>query len=241
MNPLYRLGIFVVFVIFALGIVPQVYASATLKLSPSSQTVPKDSTFTIAILLSTGGDAINFVNANLTFPKDKLKVDSLDDSGTFITIWPDKTFNNDLGRINLAGGLYNPGINGEDLKMIVVRFKTIGNAGDVAAVSFKDSSEVYRLSDITDILGNKVNGNYTIAGTGTIIPTQSLSITPQAPTPSIVAPTSAISSTPQPQITTPADGKLPTSGHSEIVYGLVLLGFLTFVTGLFLAQRLWLS
>lgn len=210
-NLMKRLIRVVIFLLVWFFLTPQqALGAATLKLSPETLTIAKEATFTVSILVSTGSEAINFVSANLNFPKDKLKFEAFDENQTFITIWPEKSYNNDLGRIELAGALYNPGISGSDLKFIGLRFKAIGNSSDQAIVSFRDSSEVYRLSDTVNILASKTNGTYTIGS-------------------------STLSSTPQPTLTSspsvsPGITVRPTNLPSETLTPTLAVGGLESVT-----------
>lgn len=247
MYPLLRLGFFLLAAGLFLSYTTRTFAAATLKLSPSSQTVAKDSTFTVSASVSTGGEAVNFIAANISYPKDKLEAQGFDETNTIITIWPEKTYNNDLGRVDLSGALYNPGVNGNDLKIIGIRFKVLGNSGDTAVISFRDTSEVYRISDTTDILGTKINGTYSIGGPGTTNapePTQisSTTVTPKAtgsqnisPTGNLPSPTGSISPTAfLPTQIAVTGGQLPQTGHEELIVSIAFFGFLLFLTGIVL-------
>ena len=139
---------------------------ATLKLDPATGTY-SSGTFNVAIKVDTGGEAINAVKAYLTFPADKLSVVSISTTGTFLTFWAENTYDNTTGTIHLQGGLPTPGYTGTDGLVATITFK-VKDSG-TANVSFDLSSEVLTNSNNTNILSNRVNGEYTLGNNTTSI------------------------------------------------------------------------
>ncbi len=158
-------------------------AGATLSLSPITKSVTNGQTFSVEIRVDTGNESINTVTANLTYPTDKLRAQSVDTSGSFITIWFENNIATASGEIRLTGSLPTPGTSGTSLLFATINFVSL-NTG-TANVEFANSSAVYRNSDNSDILGSTQNGTYTITDT-TPTPTPTTIITPTiSPTPTI--------------------------------------------------------
>ncbi|MBM4402204.1 MAG: hypothetical protein FJ044_03100 [Candidatus Cloacimonetes bacterium] len=187
-------------------------AGATLSLSPATKSVVNGQTFSLEIRVNTGGESINTVTANLTYPTDKLRAQSVDTAGSFVTIWFENNIGTASGEVRLTGSLPTPGTSGSNLLFATVNFVAL-NTG-TANVEFTNSSAVYRNSDNSDILGSTQDGTYTIT-----------EVTPTAtPTPTtITAPTG----TPTP---TTGQGNLPDVGvelPTLILFAFALI-FITF-------------
>lgn len=230
-----------VFLYTFLFAVPRVQAaSATLSLSPSSKSVTNGQTFSVEIRVDTAGESINTVTANLSYPTDKLRAQSVDTSGSFVTIWFENNIGTASGEIRLTGSLPTPGVTGSSLLFATVNFVALSTG--TAQVEFANSSAVYRNSDNSDILGTTVDGTYTISEltptetpTPTLVPGQPTS-TPTlvpgqpTPTPTLVPGQPTPTSTLVPGQPTPTTG-LPDVGVEGptvvlflIALGLVVLG-----------------
>lgn len=152
-------------------------ATADLSLSPSSQTLQKDQSFSVEIRVNTNGESINTVTANLSYSPDKLRAISVDTSGSFVTLWFENNIATASGQIKLTGSVPAPGVSGSSLLFAKINFTTL--AEGTATVSFDTTSAVYRNSDNADILGTKTGGTYTITvATPTATPTSAQTIVP---------------------------------------------------------------
>lgn len=161
----------------SLGINEVYAATADLSLSPASQSLQKDQSFSVEIRLNTNGESINTVTANLSYSPDKLRAISVDTSGSFVTIWFENNIATASGQIKLTGSVPTPGVSGSSLLFAKINFTTL--AEGTATVSFDTTSAVYRNSDNTDILGTKTGGSYTItAATPTVTPTITQTVVP---------------------------------------------------------------
>lgn len=149
--------------------------SATLSLSPATKTVTNGSTFSAEVRVNTGGEAINTVTANLSYPSTNLKVQSIDTSGSFATIWFELDFSTS-GSIKLTGSLPTPGTTGSNLLFATINF--LAQNEGTAQVSFDASSATYRNSDSSNILGTKTGAIYTISSTTPPTPTSTPTPTP---------------------------------------------------------------
>ncbi|MDP2598341.1 MAG: cohesin domain-containing protein [Candidatus Liptonbacteria bacterium] len=132
-------------------------AAASLYLSPTSGSFVVGSTFTVSILLDTGGQAVNAIDASLIFPPNKLQVVSPSAGKSLVQTWiTQPTYSNKDGTIQFQGIVPNPGITTDSGLISTITFRTrdIGQA----SIKFSDTSRVL-LNDgrATDIL-NKASG-----------------------------------------------------------------------------------
>ncbi len=135
-------------------------AAASLYLSPPVGTFSLDGTFSVSIYLNTGGQAVNAVEANLSFPTDKLQIVSPTAGKSLIQVWVSQpTYSNLDGTLTFRGTIPTPGINTDRgvISTVTFRVKNIGTA----AVKILDSSRVL-LNDGrgTDVLGGVTSGIY---------------------------------------------------------------------------------
>ncbi|MBI4085097.1 MAG: hypothetical protein HY432_01140 [Candidatus Liptonbacteria bacterium] len=138
-------------------------AAASLYLAPPSGTFTLGSTFTVSIYVNTGGQAINAIEANLSFPADKLQVVSPTTGKSLIQIWvAQPSYSNIDGTLKFQGAIPTPGINTDAglLSTITFRVKSIGTA----TLRILDDSKVL-LNDGrgTDVLGQTTDGIYYLA------------------------------------------------------------------------------
>ena len=138
----------------------QAQRSASLYLAPSVGTFTVGSTFTVSLHLNTGGSFVNAVEANLSFPPDKLQVVSPTTGKSFVHVWTAQpTFSNIDGTIKFQGGVPAPGINTESGLISTVTFR-VRNTG-AAAIRILDSSQVLLNDGLgTNILGQTTDGLY---------------------------------------------------------------------------------
>ncbi len=134
------------------------HAAASLYVSPAGGSFTIGSTFTVSIFLDTGGQPVNAVEADLSFPPDKLQVVSPSTGKSFVKTWiVQPTYSNANGTLKFQGIIPNPGIitNSGLVSTITFRVKDISTAG----IKFLDTSRVL-LNDgkATDIL-DKTSGS----------------------------------------------------------------------------------
>jgi Cohesin domain len=137
-------------------------AGASLYLSPSSGTFTVGSIFTVSIYADTGGEAINAVQADLSFPPSKLQVVSPSSGKSFFQTWViQPTYSNTMGTLNFSGAIPNPGIVTSAGLISTITFRVMDTGA--ATVKFLDSSRVL-LNDGqgTDVLSQTSDGIYTL-------------------------------------------------------------------------------
>ncbi len=137
-------------------------AEASLFISPAAGSFVVGSTFTISLYVNSGGHSINAVEADLSFPRDKLQVVSPSTGNSFISTWVTQpSFSNIDGTLHFVGALPNPGIATNAGLISTVTFRVVGTGS--AVVKFLDASKVLlNNGQGTDILGQTTNGVYTL-------------------------------------------------------------------------------
>lgn len=124
---------------------PVFAASASLSLSPASTSAIVGSSFNVGIYVNTGGNAVNAVQANLTYPANQLDFVSISSSAAFGV---DAQSTGGGGSVTIARGAISP-VSGNQL-VATVRFKAKVSTG-TATISFRSGSGV--ASNGTPILG----------------------------------------------------------------------------------------
>jgi hypothetical protein len=159
------------------NIVTNAPAAPTVYISPTSQTIGVNETFTITIKENSGTTAVNAVEANFTYPTNLL--DYVPTAAEVTTSNPQgisfvgsvmnpyvASVNTTTGTVNITKGLEGTSITGDQqLAKLTFRSKT---AGGVAALNFLTSTMLVNYSTGADLLGGSRYGNasYTIDTTG---------------------------------------------------------------------------
>ena len=151
------------FALFFSGTPVLAVSSASIFVGPVSGTFTVGSTFTVSVYVNTGGQPINAIEANLSFPTDKLQVVSPTAGKSLIQIWVNQpTYSNESGNLKFRGTIPSPGINTESglISTVTFRVKSTG----MAILKVLDTSRVL-LNDGrgTDVLGQRTSGIYTLA------------------------------------------------------------------------------
>ena len=138
---------------------------ASLYLRPASGVHAVDSTFEIGIYLNTGGNTVNAIRVDVSFPPDKVQVVSPTLGKSLVSFWiVQPTFSNSAGTISFQGGIPPPGINITDGLISTAVFRVVGIGQ--AAISVKDSSRVY----LADGKGSNILGTRSDAIFNFILP-----------------------------------------------------------------------
>jgi hypothetical protein len=139
------------------GIKPA-HAGASLYLSPSSTNVYGGSTFSVSVRANTGGASVNAVQANLTYPADKLDFYGIGTGGTSFEITAEGSGGS--GSIKIGRGTVSA--KSGDLLVATVTFKAKPSSGS-ATVSFAGGSTVVSSSTNKSILSGSSGGTYTFS------------------------------------------------------------------------------
>lgn len=169
---------------------------ATFSLGVSNLNVVEGDQVPVTVLMRSDTHKANLFSAKINYDKDKLETISIDTTGTFITLWVERVFDNILGRASVVGGVPRPGFStsGTDATMATLVFKA--KSSGMALISYDISSAIYRNNDNVNIL---------TATSGLTLNIQPVSpsptVTPPAPTPTpspIPSPTEIPVPTPTP-------------------------------------------
>ena len=137
---------------------------AALRLDPRTGTCGVGQSFHVSVLVDTGGEAINAVEADLTFPSAMLEVTGVDaTAGSFLLVVVERSFDNTSGRIRIAGGVPTPGFTGGAGKVATITFHA--KAAGSATVTFEGTSKLMRSDDNINVLADTSPGKVTISGT----------------------------------------------------------------------------
>lgn len=132
--------------------------SASLSLSPSNGTHEYTDSFTVDVRVNTGGEAVNGIEARLSYNDSLLDFVSIDASSSAFSIEASSSGGGGLVTIERAN---ITAVTNSNALVARVRFKAASTAGN-ATVSFLGTSKVVRASDSSDILGSTSGGTYTI-------------------------------------------------------------------------------
>jgi hypothetical protein len=137
-------------------------AGSTLRLDPASGTFGVGQTFQASIVVDTGGEAINAIQADLSFPASTLEVVGLDyTSGSILVITLEHSYDNVAGSIRILGGMPAPGFTGSAGKVATVTFRA--RTSGTASIAFDGTSAVLRNSDSVNTLAGATPGQFIIA------------------------------------------------------------------------------
>jgi hypothetical protein len=137
---------------------PNIAGNAKLYLKPASDSVVSGGTMTFEVWVDTGGDPVNAVQANLTYPTDKYDFGSIDSKGSAFEVQAMSTGGN--GKINIARGHIGDVKGPAFIAKVNLVAKT--SKGD-ANVSFAAGSAVVRSTDHKDILKDKTGGSFKVS------------------------------------------------------------------------------
>jgi len=137
--------------------------NATLKIDPAQGTFFVGSTFDVAVILDTGGETINAVEAELRFPPQLLQVTTPTAASSFVTIWTSPpTYSNQEGYVRFQGGIPSPGLKTSAGVLSGITFRAV-QPGE-ATLHFTGNSRVLRHDGTgTNILGPTFGARYDIA------------------------------------------------------------------------------
>ncbi len=151
-------------------------SAADVLLSPASGSYSAGQTFTVTVQADPRGQAINAVEANLTFDTATLSVVNISKAGSAFSLWTtEPAFSNTAGTITFGGGSPAPFTARSSLVSITFTAKATG----AGAVGFGNVSALAADGRGTDVLQGKIGGTYTVAAATAPPPTPP----PTTPTP----------------------------------------------------------
>jgi hypothetical protein len=117
--------------------------------------------FRATVYLDTQGASANAGEASISFPQDKIEVESISTSNSVFSIWVEQpSYSNDLGVIRFNGGVPNPGYTGAQgrVMQITYRIKSSGSG----SISFGNPSILANDGLGTDIHTQSPSSSFSI-------------------------------------------------------------------------------
>ncbi len=134
-------------------------AAATLGLSPATGEIGLNSTKTVALAINTGDQAINSVQATITFPEDKLEVTAIT-KGSILTIWAEEpSYSNSSGAITFSGGVPSPGYQGHGT-ILTITFKA--KVSGLSTLNIVGGTILANDGEGTNVYGGANGASYTV-------------------------------------------------------------------------------
>lgn len=140
-------------------ILPQPADAGSIYLSPGARTVSRGATFSVSVRTNTGGDSVNAVQANLSYPADKLDFVGISGGGSAFTI--DAPSSGGGGGVSISRGVIG-GVTGDKL-IATVTFRAKAGVTGVATVGVAGGSALVRASDQANVYSGGAGGTYTIS------------------------------------------------------------------------------
>ncbi|OGZ31540.1 MAG: hypothetical protein A3H02_02420 [Candidatus Niyogibacteria bacterium RIFCSPLOWO2_12_FULL_41_13] len=137
------------FIVF--GVLPATAEAATLYFSPSSGTHAIGAPFTVSVYISSADQAINAASGVISFPTDKLLVESISKSSSVFSLWvQEPSFSNSAGTVNFEGIVLNPGYIGSVGKVLTLNLRA--KSAGLASLNFSSGSVLANDGKGTNIL-----------------------------------------------------------------------------------------
>lgn len=132
--------------------------SVELYLTPASGTLTNGNTLVVTVRENSFSQAVNAVQANITYPTNRMTFQSIDtsQSGFTTTIQSD----GGSGSVQIGVGLLGNSLTG-DQEVARITFTLAGTGS--AALAFAAGSGIARASDSVDICEKRTGSNYTIS------------------------------------------------------------------------------
>ncbi|MFZ2253482.1 MAG: cohesin domain-containing protein [Minisyncoccia bacterium] len=135
--------------------------AATLKLNPNTGVYTTGKAFTVNVIVTTDGKAVNASDGQLTFNPKEISVVSVSRASSIFNLWTEEpTFSNAAGTISFGGGSPT-GYKGASGSVISITFKAI-TAG-TPKINFKSGSILAADGLGTNVLTGMSGGTFTIA------------------------------------------------------------------------------
>jgi hypothetical protein len=142
---------------------PYTIYNSTIKLEPDNDVIDKSAEQHIAIQVTTGGEAINAVQAEINYDPDKIKVVNIITANSFCSpdLFVEKNIDNIKGVVNIVCGIPSPGFTGPGgtIAELLVQPLQEGNF----SFNFGTSTQVLANDGLgTNVLRQAVGGSYLV-------------------------------------------------------------------------------
>ena len=138
----------------------QIPPAPTIYLTPLTKSYPQGTTFTVELREDSGSQTVNAIQANLSYPTDKLDFVSIDTTGSAFTTQAQNDGGN--GQIAIARGNTSAQTGNQLIAKITFRTKTVSGAASIPFVSGTQLVSNTTNKTILSSLGATGGGSYTI-------------------------------------------------------------------------------
>lgn len=111
----------------------------------------------VKLSVKSDADLANLFAAKLNFDPAKIEVIRIDDSGTFIKNWVDKSYDNQSGKIALVGGVPSPGYKTSGSAELLATIYLKGKRSGSTTISFDGTSVIHKNTGNLDILKDSLD------------------------------------------------------------------------------------
>ena len=150
--------LFILFIFFTFFITSSVAEAATLQFSPSSGSHSVGETFTTNVIVDSGGNQANAVEASISFDTSVLSVVNVSENNSSLSLWTtEPTYSNSAGTIEFGGGNPSPFSGQSTLVSVTFRIQSEGSG----TVEFTSGGVTGADGTGQDILSNMSSATYT--------------------------------------------------------------------------------
>lgn len=155
-------------------------SAATLKFS-ATQGYAIGATIPVKVLVTTDGLPLNAVSASISYPIDKLQLQSVSKAGSIISYWVEEPTTSVPGTVSLEGLVLNPGWSGNSGTVVTLNFKVVSSGS--ANLGFAKASILANDGLGTNILTSAIPTVINLTGGAPVLETEEAvtSGTPSAP------------------------------------------------------------
>ncbi|NBD74323.1 hypothetical protein GVX82_04780 [Patescibacteria group bacterium] len=140
----------------------QVRADAALYLSPPSAVIPIGETFTLDVLIDTGGEVVNAIEGSLTFAQEEVALVDIDTDDSVVASWVERPrFDSTTGRLTFSGATGAQGYAGTDGRVLSVSLEALRPSA--SQVWFSQGAAVFSANgQASNVLSGLRSGTYTL-------------------------------------------------------------------------------
>lgn len=98
----------------------------------SPESVNINHNFKVTVSIDTNKLAVNAIGLNINYENENLRVVNIDTTQSFCQFYPEKKYNDNVGKINLSCGSPEPGFSGQN-DVLIIEFKSV-KIGDTSII-----------------------------------------------------------------------------------------------------------
>ncbi len=123
-----------------------------------------NTSFVAEVKVRTDKQESNLFVSKINFPANLLEVTGVDTTGSFVTSWAEKFYDNATGQISLVGGVPNPGYKTTGTAMTAAKITFRVKAGGTANLDLTDQSQIFSNATNTNIIEKTTDDTVILTG-----------------------------------------------------------------------------